>query len=207
MKVIGLMGTAGAGKDSTADVIVERAMNSGIGADRFAFADRLRDEIAAAFGIDRRVLLDRTLKDKPLEQLALRRCTDAGFVSYAWELSTLPGIRPRTLLQRWGDWRRMQDPDYFIYPVEARRVQAVFSAVGIMVVTDVRYQNEAAWVRRNGGLLWRIVRPGLQIVDSHSSEHSSKDIPADAAIVNDGDLDHLQKVAFDLFTPVLANAA
>ncbi len=203
MKILGLMGAMGAGKDSTADVIsgqVDQVV-------RFAFADRLRQEIAAAFGIDVRTLLDRSLRNTPLEQLALRRCTDPAFAHYAWELSTLPGVKPRTLMQRWGDFRRMQNPDYFIPPAEAARVRGVFSGAAIMVCTDVRFENEAHWVRRHGGQLWRITRPDLIVTDGHQSEHATRDMVADVQIVNGGSLDDLRRVVIDVLTPVIADAS
>jgi len=202
MKIIGIMGMAEAGKDSTAD-----AIESQIRVVRFAFADRLRSEIASAFGIDVRILMDRSLRNTPLEQLALRRCTDVGFCSYAWELSLLPGVRPRNLMQRWGDYRRMQNPDYFIPPAESARIRGVFSEVPLMVCTDVRYENEAAWVWRHGGWLWRVTRPELVVTDSHSSERSTRDIAADVTIVNSDSLDALRRIVVDLLTPVVANEA
>ena len=203
MIIIGLMGAAGAGKDTTADLI---AAATTAGMARFAFADALRAEIAQAWGVDVRVLLDRSLRDVQLEQLALRRCMDAGFCSYAWELASLPGIKPRTLMQRWGDYRRAQDLDYFIAPAEAARVRARFDWCGVMVATDVRFPNEAAWVRRNGGTLWRIVRAGLQVTDSHVSEHATSDLAADATIRNDGTVDDLRRVVVDELASVVGYA-
>ena len=203
MKLIGIMGAAGAGKDSTADVI-EGVVPSVV---RFAFASRLRKEIAEAFGIDPRVLVDRTLRNTSLEQLALRRCADPGFVQYAWELATLNSVKPRTIMQRWGDYRRMQNPDHFMAPAESVRIRAVFAECHLMVVSDVRFHNEAEWVLRNRGLLWRVVKPDLQAADAHMSEHQLRERPADATIVNDGTLDDLRRVVVDLLTPVISDAA
>lgn len=203
MKIIGIMGAAGAGKDSTADVIANHVP----GAVRFAFATQLRREIGEAFGIDPRVLTDRALKDTSLEQLALRRCTDPGFCSYAWELSTLGSLKPRTLMQRWGDYQRHQNPDHYLAPAESTRIRAVFADCHLMVATDVRFDNEAAWIARNVGTLWRVVKPGLQVTDPHASERELRDTPADATIVNDGTLDDLRRVVVDLLTPVLSDAS
>lgn len=204
MQIIGLMGAAGAGKDSVADIIMSVVPSLA----RFAFADLLRHEIASAFGIDPRVLMDRTLRDTPLEQLAMRRCTDPQFIEYAWELTTFPGLRPRNLMQRWGDFRRLVSrPSYFVEPAEAVRVRAVFDGLPLMVVTDVRFPNEVAWVQRNGGQLWRITRRGLVVTDAHVSEHATRDTPADATIRNDGTIDDLRRVVIDLLTPVISHAA
>jgi hypothetical protein len=203
MKLIGIMGAAGAGKDSTADIIAAHVP----GVVRFAFATRLRKEIAEAFGIDQRVLTDRALKDTPLEQLALRRCTDPGFGQYAWELSTFGALKPRTVMQRWGDYQRQQNPDHYIAPAESVRIRAVFADCHLMVATDVRFENEAAWVRRNRGELWRIVRPNLKLTDPHASERELSDTPADVTIVNAGPLDDLRRCVIDLLTPDALDAA
>lgn len=199
MQIIGLMGAAGAGKDTTADILAEHLPHMA----RFAFADMLREEIAQAWGIDQRVLMDRALRDVQLEQLALRRCTDAGFCSYAWELASLPGCKPRTLMQRWGDYRRAaSELDYFIHPAEHARITARFDGRPALVATDVRFPNEAAWVRRYGGMLWRIVRPGNPLISPHISETASADIVADATITNDGTVDDLRRIVIDLCTPI-----
>ncbi len=60
-----------------------------------------------------------------------------------------------------------------------------------VVVTDVRYPNEAAWVRHNGGKVWRVDRPELERVGdthSHPTETWADLLPVDLTIVNDGDL-------------------
>ena len=203
MKIIGIMGAAGAGKDSTADVIASQVP----GVVRFAFATQLRKEIAGSWGLDPRVLTDRALRNTPLEQLAMRRCIDPDFAQYAWELSTLGALKPRTVMQRWGDYRRMQNPDHFIGPAEGVRIRAVFADCHLMVATDVRFENEAAWVKRNHGALWRVVKPDLQVTDPHASERELLDTPADATIVNDGTLDALRCVVIDLLTPVVSDAS
>ena len=58
MRLLGLMGLAGAGKDTVADILVTLAPM-----DRRAFADALRIEISEAFGLDVRVLQERALRE------------------------------------------------------------------------------------------------------------------------------------------------
>jgi hypothetical protein len=195
MKIIGLTGAAGAGKDTTADTLCELVP----GATRFAFADALREEIARAFGIDARALANPYTKQTRSERLALRHCTDAGFVSYAWELADLPGLMPRTAMQRWGDYRRAQDPDYFILPALRARLRAVEEQSPLLIVTDVRFPNEAAWLRRVGGELWRIVRPGVA-AGRHISDVALQGEIADQLILNDDGFEHLRRIVVDLLT-------
>lgn len=52
MQIIGLMGAMGSGKETTADIVAQ--LSPGVA--RAAFADALRLEIAAAWGIDVRSL-------------------------------------------------------------------------------------------------------------------------------------------------------
>lgn len=195
MRIIGLTGAAGAGKDTTADIVQELVP----GAARFAFATALRAEIAQAWGIDERLLEDRSKKAVPQDQLALRLCCDAGFPQYAWELSSLPAVTPRGIMQRWGDYRRAADPDYFILPALRARLLAVEEQRPIMIVTDVRYPNEAGWLRNVGGELWRVVRPGV-IGRGHSSEVALDGAPVDHVITNDRGFDALRRVVVDLLT-------
>jgi len=193
MRLLGLMGLAGAGKDTVADILVTLAPM-----DRRAFADALRIEIADAFGIDVRVLQDRALREKPLSQLALSRCSDLGFIVWAKELYREPSVSPRRIMRRWGDWRRWQRADYWLTRAEQARVAAIFDGHQAQLWTDVRYPNEANWVRSRGGMLWRIVRPGLEQDRSHDSETAADRIEADATILNAGSLDELRMRVVDL---------
>jgi hypothetical protein len=62
-----------------------------------------------------------------------------------------------------------------------------------VVVTDVRFQNEARRVRtdRVHSVVVRITRPGVTAVNDHPSEHDLDDWPFEHTIVNDGTPDQL----------------
>jgi hypothetical protein len=66
---------------------------------------------------------------------------------------------------------------------------------GAAVITDVRYRNEAEAVQKAGGILVRIVRPGLTSTDTHSSETELLDYPTDFAVRNSGTADDLVELA------------
>lgn len=59
------------------------------------------------------------------------------------------------------------------------------------VVTDIRNQNEAEFIRENGGAVWRIARPSIQRggqADDHETERGVDELVADVELVNDGTL-------------------
>jgi len=62
------------------------------------------------------------------------------------------------------------------------------------VWTDVRFQNEADFVRSRGGVIIRIVRPSLKSKDSHESELNQSNINADYTVVNDGTAVELKNI-------------
>src|SRR5207302_2034633 len=60
-----------------------------------------------------------------------------------------------------------------------------------VVVTDVRYPNEAEWVRSIGGIVVKIERPGVDRSGpehQHLTETNVDLLKADRVIVNDGGL-------------------
>ena len=91
-KVLAICGLQGAGKDTTADKLIEIAKSKGLKVGKMAFADRLKDTIAVLF-------------DLPRDQLA-------GFTpeSRVWREQPLPkwsqrlgrSTTPRNLLQQIG---------------------------------------------------------------------------------------------------------
>lgn len=74
------------------------------------------------------------------------------------------------------------------------------------IVTDVRYDNEAAMVRNFGGFVVRVVRPdnvGLQGAEAaHASEAGVSDDLVDFTIPNSGSLEDLHRRALDLLAYV-----
>ena len=80
---------------------------------------------------------------------------------------------------------RKHDPYYWIAYVErwtGHKNQVAY--------TDVRFQNEADYIRSKGGIIVRIVRPGI-ISGNHESELKQCEIAADIEIVNDGTIEDL----------------
>jgi len=93
----------------------------------------------------------------------------------------------RRLLQDLGMAARKYDPNFWIYQVmkEIKAVSPAFAKIP-RVWTDVRFRNEADFVRSRGGIIIRIVRPSLKSDDQHESELSQINIDADTTVVNDG---------------------
>lgn len=76
----------------------------------------------------------------------------------------------RLLLQSWGEFRRRTiSPNYW---VDRLAEQLIDVDKNIYVITDVRYENEAEFVKKNSGFLIKIVRGSDNYQDSHSSEQS-----------------------------------
>jgi len=75
------------------------------------------------------------------------------------------------------------------------------------VITDVRYPNEAAAVRRMGGLLVKVERPGEAVASDAADDALAGFWGWDLVVTNDGTLDDLRAtVARDLVPAVLGRA-
>jgi hypothetical protein len=96
--------------------------------------------------------------------------------------------RGRALLQDLGMAGRKYDQDIWVNGIKRLLGPEVLKSK--LVFTDVRFQNEADYVRSIGGIIVRIVRPGI-ISGNHESELKQADIPADIEIVNDGTIEDL----------------
>jgi hypothetical protein len=59
------------------------------------------------------------------------------------------------------------------------------------VITDVRFINEADAIRKAGGYVWRVNRPGVHAINDHVSEHQLDDYTFDIVLTNDGSIDDL----------------
>lgn len=186
MKLIALCGAAGAGKDTLADMLPAR---------KLAFADALYAEVADAWGVREEDLRTRATKEVPSIMLAIVSCKDFEFCGFKVHEDWSEPRSPRQILQWWGDYRRAQDPDYF---VQKARNLIVFGSdetddTNEWVITDCRFRNEAAMVREFSGEIWQIVRPGVAAGGTgHASDNDGSQFNPDRVILNDGTLEDLR---------------
>ena len=66
----------------------------------------------------------------------------------------------RDMLVFWGRKMRSRERDYWVKQLYARHAEAMQN--DRVCITDVRYLNEANWVRKHGGLVIGIERPGFR---------------------------------------------
>lgn len=101
----------------------------------------------------------------------------------------------RWLLVGWGRMRRAQDRDYWIKQLYLRIAPI---DQGAWIVTDVRYPNEVAWIKKHRGLVIGVSRPGFGPANDEERE-SIKQIriqyPDLPWIVNDGTARELEITA------------
>jgi len=180
--LLGLAGRAGAGKDTVADVLCQ-----GHQFYRFAFADPVRAEIISAFGVDMSVF-DVSTKEHKIDALAIARCTDPDFRRVAGKLgiSMTDARSPREIMRWWGtEYRRFQNPHYWTNRAGETLYDAIRRGFRRIVITDLRFRNEAAFVRYHGGKVWEIQRATAEVLPAtHVSEQEITALEPDRVIEN-----------------------
>lgn len=142
------------------------------------------------------------------ERRAHELCPDwKGFVDLNWEIQDRPGmtaVTVRRILQWWGtEYRRAQDPDYWTKAWAKQLGEYNLDKTHILV-DDVRFVNELEVIKRNGGRLVRIIRPGFDGANNHSSENSLDHYNDwELVIENDGTLAQFKQKVVDLLLPLL----
>lgn len=188
--LIGFTGRPYSGKDTCAQLLSQHGFH------RAAFADVLRHEVAEAWRIDMRLLSEPSTKEWPQSVLAVRRCWDLQFVKAmaAAGHDTAEPRSPRWIMQRWGtEYRRAQSSRYWLDHIARWVGQQRAAGLMRLCITDVRFADEAALLRSLGGRIVQVHRPELPARDADTVTHISElSVPADVAIHNDGDLEHLR---------------
>lgn len=204
MKIIGLTGAAGSGKDTAAEFALKWCEEHGLTAERVAFADPLKVSAARALGApvewttQECVDFCNDLKQPDVEIAVVRHDSEpVEGVSAELDTSELyTKISGRQFLQFYGTeaHRDVFDREFWVNatmdPLDARFRE--LRAPDVVFITDCRFPNEAAAVNERGGEVWEVVRPGVAAVAAHSSEAGLPDGAIEFQIRNDGSLEDLR---------------
>lgn len=167
--LIGIAGRARSGKDTVANFII-----AAIGGYRYSFADPIR-AMLAPLGVDMNDPYWQARKEDVIPAL---------------------GVSPRRMMQTLGtEWgRNLINPDLWLVMAH----QCLLRNGPGMVIPDVRFENEAAWIRKHGGRIIHVIRPEAKAVEAHASEDGIEMLDTDAQLFNSGTLEELQLTVREL---------
>lgn len=175
-KLIGLSGYARSGKDTVGDYLVKHH-----GFKKVSFAEPMRQALLALNPI-----------------VGLRLDTDARvqdvIAEYGWDgyKESRYGNEIRELMQRLGtEVGRKQFGEDFWVDKASKLIDTYLWQDMNVVITDMRFVNEAKAIEALGGQTWRIERDGVVAANAHVSETALDTYGFDQLIRNDGSLDDL----------------
>lgn len=175
--IVGLTGKKGSGKDTVGSYLVEQH-----GFARVSFAEPLKSSVAALLGIS--VEQIEQWKNDPYAVVGFGLKVEDGWI--VGDEMTF-----RQFLQRYGTeaHRDVFGDDFWTEQGKWAIRDAMAKGATDVVVTDVRFDNEADAIRSMGGCIVRVYRPEAE----HSDDsHASEQLPqADFALVNDQSFEYL----------------
>jgi hypothetical protein len=175
--IIGLCGLAGSGKDTVSAILSRHHRFAAI-----SFAGPIYGAVSGITGLTPQELKDRDIKEEPIPWL---------------------GKSPRELLQTLGtEWGREMVCDDIWIKIAMRRASQYERSSWHVVITDVRFQNEAEAIRYAGGRVWRVQRTAAGLhgpTGQHSSEAGIPDHLVDQVVWNDGELEDLEEAVNSAF--------
>jgi hypothetical protein len=166
MILIGITGAARSGKDTAADYLCEQ-----IGFKKYSFATPIKAAVKTMFGLTEDHV-NGHLKEVVLPDL---------------------GVSPRFLMQTLGtEWgRKIVNDQVWLLAAQRQIENCYHGGHGRIVIPDIRFENEASFIREKGGLLIHVNRPDCEKVLAHESENGVSVMPYDAQIINNGTLKQL----------------
>lgn len=183
--IVGLAGKAGSGKNTAADSVAFSDYK------QFAFASPIKKIAQIMFHLEDKHLYDNVVK----EQIILN---DDG--SPKWYIEGV-AASPRLMFQWLGTKMRTEvASDYFVKSMNEEIKKEIKKATNEnkeakIIITDVRFPNEAEFIRKMGGLILKIERPSVITTTELTEHESEKDLPSDLidrVIYNDGTIGDLR---------------
>jgi hypothetical protein len=176
--ILGIIGYAQSGKDEIAKILVEE-----YGFTRVAFADKIKELLYEMNPNYHDTLFQQAVDNQGWE-----------------ELKKDPTVR--RMLQNLGvGARKLFGENFWVH----QAMNSMALAWPNIVVTDVRFINEADMIRANDGEIWRIVRPGVTAVNDHISEHELNGYEEDQLVLNEGTIEELHNLIRYRMDSSLAN--
>lgn len=174
LPIIGIAGKARSGKNTAADLISEV-----YDCVQYSFAAPIKQMVQVGLGLTASQT-DGSLKED----------------------GTIYGRTPRQIMQTLGtEWgRQLVNPDIWLITAEnwCRAMNAELPDTAI-IITDVRFDNEAEWVRKQGGVIIHVRRDTSAKVPEHASEAGVTVKPGvDFIVDNDGSLADLTDAVLEV---------
>lgn len=187
-RIIGINGLAKSGKDTACEFLQLELAKQGVKVERDAFADRLKISAARAIGCT-----------GPNSECIddMNWIKDNGYVAVYDETGNLvSGITGREYLQYYGTeaHRNVFGQDFWIEAVLPNPAlpYAGRDTFDVLVITDVRFDNEAKAVRDAGGEVWQIQRKSQIKESEHASELALDPELVDVIVANNGTLEEFK---------------
>ena len=155
--MIGITGKAGSGKDELGSMILREITQSY----KYSLADPIKLGLRESFGYTREHL----------------------YGSKKENIDPELGFSPRAALQEFGMCMRNLNPDIWLNLAQRKQKSTDWT----MIVCDIRFENEAKWMRDNG-ILIHIQRDNVESVRDHQSENGIRYVTGDVKFDNNGTL-------------------
>jgi len=169
IRILGLTGPKGSGKDTVAQIIKSKYID----VESIAFADPIKTVMQDLFKLDR---VDNSQYDQFKRTNLHYRVDGSDFV--------IPG---RRMVREIGMLMRRYDDNQFIDYVKHTIMNLPDK---IWIVTDMRFDNEYMVLKSIGAKIVKINRPTFDY-DGHISERGFDDFLVDHILMNDGNLEYL----------------
>lgn len=153
IKLIALNGPKGVGKTTVAKAVAQELYNHDYSPVHMSFADPLRSMLHA-FGVSYEDMRDPVKKEEKIKGL---------------------DKSPRELLQSLGtDWgRELVGDNVWLYAMETK-LKNYMASYGhertVFIIDDCRFDNEAEFVDKIGGMTFELRRRGIEYTGEHASE-------------------------------------